>query len=288
MATSRERRTSSGLPGRAARSRTVGPALLAAWLAPFVGTLDARGQAPSGEESPARFAIVDNSFFIEEAFNQEPGIFQNILGLLRSDEGTWELAFTQEWPAGTQRHQLSYTIPFAGGDGASGIGDIFVHYRLQALTETEERPAFAPRLSLILPTGDEDEGFGSGHMGAQTNLPFSKQVGDVYLHWSAGLTYARQDGESLWTPNLGASAIWRAGPMLNLMLETVAHFEERIVGPGATHREATWLLAPGVRGGWNLGDHQLIVGGAVAVGLTETSDDFSVFAYFSYELPFRR
>ena len=67
------------------------------------------------QTTPARasrpFEILDNSFLVEEAFNQEAGVFQNIVTAARAD-ASWELGFTQEWPVGTQRHQLSYTAPF--------------------------------------------------------------------------------------------------------------------------------------------------------------------------------
>lgn len=163
-----------------------------------------------------------------------------------------------------------------------------MHYRVQALTETPARPAFAPRLSLILPTGEEDDGLGRRHVGAQTDVPFSKQFGDVYVHWNAGLTYERHEGHDVWTPNLGTSAIWRMIPMLNLMLETVVLFEEVSAAPRGTVRETVWFISPGVRGGWNLGDHQLVLAGGVALGLTNAADDVALFGYLSYELPFRK
>lgn len=279
-----DRPVARGLGARPPRLR-LGAALVGLALSP----VQTHAASQAGEAGSARpFEILDNSFFIEEGFNQEPGVFQNILGFVRSDRGNWEFAFTQEWPVGAQRHQLSYTIPFAGGDGASGVGDMFLHYRLQALAETKARPAFSPRFSLILPTGDEEDGLGKGHVGAQANLPFSKQVQDVYLHGNAGLTYERGSGLDLWTPNLGVSAIWRVRPMVNVMVETVALLEEVERGPGTTIRETIWLLSPGVRAGWNLGDHQVVLGGALAFGLTDASDDVAVFGYFSYELPFRR
>ncbi len=183
---------------------------------------------------------------------------------------------------------MSYTVPFTGGDGASRIGHIFLHYRLQALTETRSRPAFTPRLSLILPTGDAPADLGDARLGAQANLPLSKQWGDLYWHGNAGITYHPHVRVDLWTPNLGASVIWRARPMVNLMLETVVLFQEVVLAPGVTDRETIWFLAPGLRSGWNLGDHQLVLGGAAAIGLTPAADDVSIFGYLSYELPFRR
>jgi DtxR family Mn-dependent transcriptional regulator len=47
----------------------------------------ARAQTTQGVPStpgPTPFAITDNSFLVEEAFNQEPGIFQNIFGAVKT------------------------------------------------------------------------------------------------------------------------------------------------------------------------------------------------------------
>src|SRR5688572_12827116 len=149
----------------------------------------AQAQAPS--EAP--FEILDNSFFVEEAFNQEAGIFQNIFGV-RLDEGSdWEFGFTQEWPLATQTHQFSYTIPVSGFRGSSGVGDVLINYRYQLWFGSAGLPAFSPRFSIILPSGSEDEGRGSGVVGWQVNLPFSKQRRDVYFHWNGGFT---------WLPNV--------------------------------------------------------------------------------------
>src|SRR5688572_18840297 len=154
----------------------------------FGGAASAQPPAPPPPSGSARpFEIMDNSFLVEEAFNQERGIFQNIFGAVRTG-GEWAAAFTQEWPAPSMTHQLSYTIPFGTVGGAKGIGDIFVNYRYQLWTETASRPAFSPRVSLILPTGDDVEGFGDGSAGVQVNLPFSKQRQDLYFHGNGGFT----------------------------------------------------------------------------------------------------
>jgi hypothetical protein len=72
------------------------------------------GFAPAllaAQEQPAP-GIQDNSFLIEEAYNQEAGIVQHI-SIFRSYRGTsdFEAAFTQEWPLGGIKHQLSYDLP---------------------------------------------------------------------------------------------------------------------------------------------------------------------------------
>lgn len=248
----------------------------------------AAGQSqPARAEPPKPFAIVDNSFLVEEAFNQEPKIFQNIFGWTRQ-QGDWQFTFTQEWPAPGQRHQLSYTIPFSSIDGVHGAGDVLLNYRLQVLEEGPGRPAFSPRVSLILPTGSSDIGAGSG--GLQMNLPFSKQQGDFYFHWNAGFTWL--PGEThpdLVSPSFAGSAIYRLEDMCNLMVESVLSYVDTEIGPDRTKRIRSFTLSPGIRGGWNLGpDTQVIIGAAIPVSWTEGKTFAGVFAYFSYELPFRK
>lgn len=80
-------------------------------------------------------------------------------------------------------------------------------------------------------------------------------------------------------------------PMWHLMLESVVSFDDTVRdtprGP-ATLRERTVLISPGIRGGWNVGDAQWVIG--VAVPMTTSSGDTSaaLLTYLSYELPFRK
>ena len=253
----------------------------------------AQTQAPAGG-SARPFEIADNSFLVEEAFNQEAGIFQNIFNAARIG-GVWVPTFTQEWPLGSQTHQISYTLTWLSGHGTSGFSDTLINYRYQASVEGPGRPAFSPRVSLILPTGSSDRGLGAGSTGLQFNLPFSKQVGDIAWHWNAGLTwFAGVDGViqpddevSLTSPFVAGSAIYRLQPMLHVMLESVANFEEFPDGDG-TGRETFFTLSPGVRTGWNIGDQQLIIGFATPVTWGAGETEGGVFLYLSYELPFKR
>ncbi len=42
---------------------------------------------------------------------RKPRVFQNIVGVLfGEDSGAWAITFTQEWPAPSMKHQLSYTV----------------------------------------------------------------------------------------------------------------------------------------------------------------------------------
>ena len=240
----------------------------------------------------APFEIADNSFLVEEAFNQEPGVFQHIFNLRADDGGGWEATFTQEWPVFSQSHQFSYTLPYAAAHGESGVGDVLINYRWQALMERAGLPAFSPRISVILPSGSAPEGLGNGGAGWQVNLPFSKQAGDLYLHWNAGFTHLPSAGSgdltyNLFTPHVALSGIWRVRPMLHVMLENVIEWEEAIEGD-STARDAVVTVSPGLRFGWNSGEAQTIFGLAIPVAIAGGDATPGVFGYFSYELPFLR
>lgn len=227
--------------------------------------------APSADSS-RKWEIIDNSFLVEEAFNQEAGVVQNILTWTRGRHGTWNGSFTQEWPAPGMRHQLSYSIPFASTGDAAGIGDVMLNYRFQLREETAGGPAIAPRLSLILPTGREADGLGSGAAGLDLNLPASKQFGDVYVHANAGYTWLPDVQR---TVRVAGSGIWRVAPMFNLLLEGVAALDESVT------------LSPGFRRGWNFGERQIVIGAALPITRADSRWTAALLTYFSYELPFR-
>src|SRR5262245_13417323 len=126
----------------------------------------------------ARADMKDNSFFIEEAYNQEAGIVQHIFNWLPQwDSGplgssrTFSFLYTNEIPLGGEDNQFSYQIPllyfkvepFVGPTfDEGGAGDIQFNYRRQVLKEEEDGVAFAPRASVIIPSGDKDRGLGNG------------------------------------------------------------------------------------------------------------------------------
>lgn len=243
-----------------------------------------------------KFEILDNSFLVEEAFNQEPLIFQNIFSWSFDGDG-WEATFTQEWPLFGVKHQLSYTLPFKKTAKSTGVSDVLLNYRYQLLRETARTPAIAARASVVVPSGRVADGLGNGVAGLQVNVPFSKQFGDVYLHWNAGWTWLPGVGNAtgdtgrrigLTSPRLAGSAIWRATPMLNLMLEGAVDFEESTVENERTMREPVVMVSPGFRRGWNIGDHQLVIGVAIPINATPDRMGIAALTYFSYELPFKK
>ncbi len=247
--------------------------------------------------------ISDNSFLIEEAYNQEPGVVQHIFNAIYTHDPNrhgWTFSFTQEWPVPAQEHQLSYTIPSShlwdSGDCQCGIGDIMLNYRYQALEEGERQPAFAPRFSLILPTGDRRRGTGDGVVGYQWSLPFSKKVAPrLAVHANLGLTYLPHvqsplsDGQlspkrSLVSYNVGGSAIFAILPRLHAMLEWVGNFEHSINDDGKAVHAFKPVISPGFRTAVvNEENLQIVTGAGFPIGLNRNADRYGVFLYFSVE-----
>ena len=256
----------------------------------------------SAQQEPIE-VIEDNSFLIEEAYNQEAGVVQHIFQAIYSNDPRqrgWAFAFTQEWPIYGQDHQFSYTVLsyhlINDGDRQYGIGDTLLNYRYQALEEGPGKPAFAPRFSLILPTGNRDKGTGNGVVGYQWSLPFSKKIASrLALHGNFGVTYLphvrspMDNGQlspkrSLVSPWVGGSAIYALLPRLHLMLEWLSIIQDNINGSGRAVRTFNPLLSPGFRAAVvNEEDLQIVVGAGIPIGLNRQVNNLSGFFYFSVE-----
>lgn len=256
----------------------------------FLLAASAAHAASAGDPRPAA-GISDNSFLIEEAYNQEAGVVQHIATLTRQN-GTWLAAYTDEWPVLSQTHQFSYTVPFAwlaaSGGGGHGFGDIVVNYRYQALFETDVLPAFAPRASLILPTGNDDRGFGGGSPGYQLNLPVSKIIGArTTLHANAGMTsYFDVNGRQPTSFNLGGSIVYAVTRDFNVMLEAVQNWEQSVDGLGGLESDRAFMLSPGIRTAFNMPEGQLVLGIAAPIEFSNGARNYGVFLYASFEHSF--
>jgi hypothetical protein len=243
-------------------------------------------------EEPYR-EIQDNSFLLEEAYNQEDGVIQHIqtFQLLKGD--TWAYTFTQEWPVPTQAHQFSYTIPLEklGKDEGrhSGLGDIALNYRYQLIFK-EGVMAVAPRLSLILPTGDEKKGLGNGTVGYQFNLPLSLKLNERFItHWNLGMTFTPNAKESggakadTFNTNYGMSLVYLVNRNLNALVEFVGTSEQSVVSNGLTENKNSFIINPGLRYAIDLKGLQIAPGISMPIGVGPSKGEYGVMAYLSFE-----
>lgn len=261
----------------------------------------ASGSVDAADETPIS-VMEDNSFLIEEAYNQEAGVVQHIFNAQYTKSGRthgWQFNFTQEWPVFSQDHQLSYSIPsyhlVDDGSRVSGLGDILLNYRYQLVYEGDVKPAVAPRFSLIFPTGNRKKDTGNNVVGYQVNLPVSKKITDrIALNFNLGATVlphvkpvddnGNSAKKSLTSVNVGGSAIYALVPRFDLMLEWVGNSEQSFDNAGKRQRSFLSTLSPGFRTAIvNEDKLQIVTGAAMPIGLNRNTDNLGAFLYFSIE-----
>ena len=254
-----------------------------------------------GPHSPDPPPIQDNSFLVEEAYNQEFGVVQHISSFTRFwDSKDWIYTFTHEWPASNVRNQLSYTlaVQHSGSfpSSGTGVGDVLLNYRYQLVGNGDSKVAFAPRATLICPTGNSTVARGFGGAGVQTNLPLSVVINDkLVTHWNAGATFIpnmkNEFGDRAFSAgyNLGQSFIWLAKPRFNVMLETVFSSSQAVVAPGKTQWNRSLFLSPGIRWAFNFKNGlQIVPGIGVPIGVGLSGGERALLFYLSFEHPFRK
>ncbi len=246
--------------------------------------------------------IQDNSFLIEESYNQDYGVVQHINNFERLWQSkTWVYSFTQEWPVDiAPKNQLSYTVLAThSGDfpgSGTGLGDIALNYRYQLVGSGDTRVAVAPRLSLLVPSGDPKFGRGAGGVGVQTNWAMSVVLNKKFTtHFNAGATITPhskdESGNSAATYayNLGHSLVWTIHPRFNAFMETIFNRGESVIGANQTQWSSQVFVNPGIRWAYNFSSGlQIVPGISVPVGVGPTSGEKGIFFYLSFEHPYRK
>ncbi len=265
--------------------------LLIGWIA--VGSpLAAQSRDSTKVAAPP---IQDNSFLVEEAYNQDAGVVQHITTFqLQRGTSDFDASFTQEWPVGSIRHQLSYDIPFSRVGSRTGVGDLGINYRYQAVGDADARLAISPRLSLILPTGDWKNSRGNGAVGLDVAIPVSYVVSPILVtHFDVGtsVTPSARNNEgdrariTEWSS--AGSIILTASNRIQPMLEAVYSRGQAVVGPDRTEGTESVLISPGLRAAFNFSSGlQIVPGIAFPIGVGPSRGERSTFFYLSFEHPF--
>jgi hypothetical protein len=245
-------------------------------------------------------AIEDNSFFIEEAYNQEDRVVQHINNGKYSLGNThdFEYSFTQEWPVFSQKHQFSYTLGFSSINSGNvrGFNDIMLNYRYQ-LTGHDDFITLAPRFSLIIPTGDNKKGLGYGVVGYQFDLPMSKRVtNSLAVHANIGYTILPfvettdlnniRHKNNLSIFNIGASAIWLVTSKTNLMLEVLHYISREVNETNKMTNIGQTIISPGIRYAIDIKNLQIVPGFALPLSIQNNKTELAAFFYLSFEHPF--
>lgn len=261
------------------------------WCVTATAPLFAQVKDPGKAPPP----IQDNSFLVEEAYNQESGVVQHITTFqVRRGSSDFDASFTQEWPVGSVKHQLSYDVPLSRANSRTGVGDIGVNYRYQAVGDAEARLAISPRISLTLPTGDWKHSRGNGAIGIEAAIPLSYVISPLLVtHFdvSAGVTPSARNslGERATTAgwSTAGSIILTASNRVQPMLEAVYSIGDEVIGRDRIASRESLLISPGMRAAFNFSSGlQIVPGVAFPFGAGPSDGERGVFFYLSLEHPF--
>ncbi|KYG69173.1 hypothetical protein AZI87_08135 [Bdellovibrio bacteriovorus] len=242
--------------------------------------------------------VKDNSFLMEEAYNQEPGVVQFIQTYqYLNPSHDWTYNFTSEIPITDETHQFSFVVPVMKQTGEAGesdqtqVGDILLNYRYQLLNTPTL--AMAPRFTLIAPTGDYKKGFGTGVAGLQFNQAVSITINDRWTnHWNAGFTFTPDakdvngDTATTFGFNFGSSVVYNYTPKTNLLCEFVFNSNESVIGPDMKAAASTYYVVPGIRTAFEAGEETEIVpgiGALLGIGPSAEEHETGVILYLSIE-----
>jgi hypothetical protein len=165
------------------------------------GTLDVRlelantaaiyNEAPPGSSAQVKFETLRNGLFLRYGVTSrlevglEVPVLYRYTGFMEGAIEAVERATTGLSPARSALSHVSYAYNVTrngqrivdGTKGALGLGDTMVQLKYQMFAETSSRPALSFRTAVKLPTGDEDEFFGSGSPDFGLGLAVEKTLG---------------------------------------------------------------------------------------------------------------
>ena len=248
--------------------------------------------------NPAFSAIEDNSFLLEEAYNQEYGVFQFIQKYQTplNKKNTYDYAFENEIPITDKTHQFSYEIPVAkvSPDTKGGIGDVSLNYRWQPLN----RDGFlmAERFGLIVPTGSVKDELGGGVYGFEFMQAATLPINENFIsHNNFGfstLPNAKSPGHdqkrTISSFSAGSSIIYLAKDDFNVLFEALIETGQQVDSAGVKSSSTSVTLNPGVRFAFDFDwkDTQIVPGISFPVDVLNAPTEQAVFLYLSIEPKF--
>jgi hypothetical protein len=201
-------------------------------------------------------AIEDNSFLLEEAFNQEWGVYQFIQKYQTAKVAKgYEYSFENEIPITDKTQQFSYEFAFGRPDSAGhgAISDVTLNYRLQPYNK--DGVLLADRFGLILPTGRVDKNAGNGVYGFEFMQAGTIAINENFVtHFNFGfdvLPNAKTAGidkrRTLSSFTGGSSIIYLWKDNVNLLFEALLQSGQSTNPDGSKTADTTLTLNPGMR-----------------------------------------
>jgi hypothetical protein len=164
----------------------------------------------------------------EKAFPEDEAVFTSSIATEGPARVANKLVYEKRFGA---RNQVEVIVPFASrtatpGNWSSGIGDIAFGAKRAILHDRQRGTILAVAGEVILPTGNEDRGFGGGHVGFEPFASFGQALPrDGFIQAQAGVGIPTGGGakEAFWRLVAGKSFTQGAfGRTWSPMVELVA------------------------------------------------------------------
>lgn len=256
----------------ALRTAHIAPLLLLAVAAP------AAAQTPNEAEGAESIEV--NGFFVEEAYNQEAGMLQQIVTATAARHGGWGGDYSQEWPIFSERHQLDLALGVGEGAGVTGVG---AEYRYLLLGGEDAVFSLAPGIEAAWSREE-------GEWELEAMLPASVRLSETLVaNTNVGVSFAVDDFDGKPGLTLGEGLVWRPQPRLNLLMEAVWSRGEPLLGEASEGEDESLIVSPGLQYAFSLRDDvRLVPGIAFPVGVGPSDGQRAVMLYLSLEHPFGR
>ena len=158
---------------------------------------------------------------VDDAGTVDSGIYETEAGIGYSQdkEGNGETEISLSIKQGlTERMDMGVSLPYVmvspkGENIKSGMGDAELIAKFNLVKEGDKTPGFSVTLGIIMDTGEENKGIGSGEMNYNFNSILSKELQFITLHGNLGYTAKAK------TASFGIALEYPADERLNLVAE---------------------------------------------------------------------
>jgi len=219
------------------------------------------------DEWPRGALNLPRAIFTEKAYPEDEAVFTADVTAEGATVASGEVVYEERFG---KRSQLEVVVPFgtrerAGPDGGwtGGMGDIALGVKRDMYHSFADGTIFSLAGEVILPTGDEDDGFGSGTVIFEPFASFGQILpSDAFVHAQAGLELPwdtdRAGNEAFWRAALGRT--WQSGMFGRAWSPMIEVLGARDLESGAS---TSWDLVPQLHLTLNTRQHVMLNVGAV-------------------------
>jgi len=185
---------------------------------------------------------------VDDAGTVDLGTYETEVGIgyLRDKEKNGETEISLAIKHGlTERMDLGVFLPHVitnpkGESGERGMGDAELVAKFNLAREGDRIPGFSVTLGIIMDTGEENKGIGSGEINYVFNSILSKELQFIILHGNLGYTAKGK------TASLGIALEYPVDERLNLVAELTGENKsdspiEALIGASFSARESLTL-----------------------------------------------